>query len=186
MDVHRELEAARAALSGPVPSRLREAAGLVLKARRVWLLGRRSSYGLAYAAWHVLTALRPDVLLLDMAGGTGIDMLLDAGPEDVVLAIGTNRTATETLRLAEAALGRGVALIAIADHAGSPLVAKARLSFIAPGVREAALPGFLGAAALLQGLLEEALRLRGPAEGRRLAAMDRLLVEADEVVGNRR
>lgn len=186
MDVHRELDAARAALSGAVPARLREAAALMLKARRVWLLGRRSSFGLAYAAWHVLAALRPNVVLLEMAGGTGVDMLLDAGPEDVLLAIGTNRTATETLRLAASAVGRGVTLIAIADHAGSPLAAKAQIAFVAPGVREAALPGFLGAAAVLQGLLEEALRLRGPAEGRRLAAMDRLLIEAEEVVATGR
>jgi DNA-binding MurR/RpiR family transcriptional regulator len=182
MDVHRELDAARGALSGAVPARLREAAALVLKARRVWLLGRRSSFGLAYAAWHVLAALRPDVVLLEMAGGTGVDLLLDAGADDVLLAIGTNRTATETLRLAASALGRGVTLIAIADHAGSPLAARARFAFVAPGVREAAQPGFLGAAAVLQGLLEETLRLRGPAEGRRLAAMDRLLLDADEVV----
>ena len=182
MDVHRELEAAREALSGKVPDRLREAAALVLKARRVWLLGRRSSFGLAYAAWHVLTALRPDVFLLDMAGGTGVDMLLDAGPQDVLLAIGTNRTASETVRLAAAAAARGAALIAITDHAGSPLAAGARFVFVAPGVREAALPGFLGAAAVLQGLLEETLRLRGPEEGRRLAAMDRLLLQADEIV----
>lgn len=182
MDVHRELEAARAALSGKVPARLREAAELMLKARRVWLLGRRSSFGLAYAAWHVLTALRPNVFLLDMAGGTGIDMLLDAGPQDVVLAVGTNRTATETVRLAASATGRGASLIAIADHAGSPLAEGARFVFVAPGVREAALPGFLGAATILQGLLEETLRLRGPEEGRRLAAMDRLLLQGDEIV----
>ena len=182
MDVHRELDAARAALSGAVPARLREAAAQVLKARRVWLLGRRSSFGLAYAAWHVLAALRPNVTLLEIAGGTGIDMLVDAGPEDVLLAIGTNRTASETLRLAASAVGRGVTLIAIADHGSSPLAAKARIAFVAPGVREAALPGFLGAAVVLQGLLEETLRLRGPAEGRRLAAMDRLLLETEEVV----
>ena len=182
MDVHRELDAARAALSGSVPKRLREAAELTLKARRVWLLGRRSSFGLAYAAWHVLAALRPDTFLLDMAGGTGVDLLLDAGPEDVLLAVGTNRTAAETVRLAASATARGVAVIAITDHAGSPLAENARFAFIVAGLREAALPGFLGAATILQGLLEEALRLRGPREGRRLAAMDRLLIEAGEIV----
>jgi len=186
MDVHRELDAARMVLSGAVRARLREAAGQMLKAHRVWLLGRRSSFGLAYAAWHVLAALRPGVVLLEMAGGTGVDMLLDAGPEDVLLAIGTNRTATETLRLIASALGRGVTLIAIADHATSPLATKAQIAFVVPGVREAALPGFLGAAAVLQGLLEEALRLRGPVEGRRLAAMDRLLIEAEEVIATGR
>jgi DNA-binding MurR/RpiR family transcriptional regulator len=182
MDVHRELEAARDALSGAVPARLVAAARLVLKARRVWLLGRRSSFGLAYSAWHVLAALRPDVHLLEMTGGTGIDLLVDAGPEDVLLAIGTNRTAGETVRLATAAAARGAKLVAIVDHAGSPLTKNAAISFVAPGVREAALPGFLGAAAVLQGLLEETLRLRGPAEGRRLAAMDRLLVESGDVI----
>jgi len=182
MAAHRELDAARGALAGNVPGRLREAAELMLKSRRIWLLGRRSSFGLAYAAWHVLAALRPDVFLLDMAGGTGVDMLLDAGPQDVLLAVGTNRTATETVRLAASAAGRGVGVIAITDHAGSPLAAGARFAFVAPGIREAALPGFLGAAAILQGLLEETLRLRGPEEGRRLAAMDRLLLQADEIV----
>lgn len=182
MDVHRELDAARAALSGAVPARLVAAAKLVLKARRVWLLGRRSSFGLAYSAWHVLAALRPEVHLLEMAGGTGIDLLVDAGPEDVLLAIGTNRTASETVRLATAATARGAQLIAIVDHAGSPLTRNAAISFVAAGIREAALPGFLGAAAVLHGLLEETLRLRGPVEGRRLAAMDRLLVESGDVI----
>ena len=182
MAVHRELDAVRAALSGDVLGRLREAAQLLLDAPRVWLLGRRSSFGLAYAAWHVLAALRPGVFLLEMVGGTGADMLVDAGPQDVLLAIGTNRTAAETIRLAAAARRRGVTVVAITDHAGSPLTAAARLTFVAPGSRDAALPGFLGAAAMIQGLLEEALRLRGPVEGRRLAAMDRLLLETDEVV----
>jgi len=182
LDVHRELDAAHAALSGAVPARLVEAAQRLLKARRVWLLGRRSSFGLAYSAWHVLAALRPEVVLLDMAGGTGVDLLLDAGPQDVLLAIGTNRTASETVRLTASAMARGAAVIAIVDHAGSPLTRNAEISFVAPGVREAALPGFLSAAAVLQGLLEETLRLRGATEGRRLAAMDRLLVETGDVI----
>ena len=178
--IHRELASISSGLSADLQARLKEAAQLLLKGSRIWLLGRRSSFGLAYAAWHLLAAMRRDVTLLDVAGGTGVDMLIDAGPEDVLLAIGTNRVAAETLHIAALAKRRGVVVIAIVDDVRSPLIAGARIALVAPGLRDAAMPGFLGAAALIGGLLDEALALREVAQGRRLAAMDRLLLEASE------
>ncbi len=102
------------------------AAAAIGKARRVFVLGRRSSYPLAYQLAYTCELIGCDVQLLDAAGGIGADRLANAGAEDVLVVIGIRPYAAESLTIATYAAGRGLAVVAVTDSLVSPLAAGAR------------------------------------------------------------
>ena len=61
--------------------RLVEAAGRLHKARRVYCLGLRSCHSAAWHFHYMLSLLGDKTVMLDDAGGTGLDAIRDAGPQ---------------------------------------------------------------------------------------------------------
>ena len=67
------------------------AAEAMAKARRVWILGMRSGYGLAHHAAHYLSILRPDVQVLPTGGGSYSHDIASIREDDVLFVISFRR-----------------------------------------------------------------------------------------------
>lgn len=122
-----------AELSAPAAlAQLAAAARVIAKARRVYALGYRSSYPIAFHFAYVFGLAGGDVRLLDGPGATGNDGLRSAGKGDVLVAVSVKpyaRAAVETTRYATR---RGIDTVAITDSTVSPLARNARVAIIVP------------------------------------------------------
>ena len=111
-----------AALAEPASlERLADAAGRLHEARRVYCLGLRSCHAAAWHFHYMLSLLGDKTVMLDDAGGTGLDAIRDAGPADVLLAASVEPYARATIDGARYAAGQGVPVVALTDSEVSPL-----------------------------------------------------------------
>jgi DNA-binding MurR/RpiR family transcriptional regulator len=103
------------ALSTPAASkRFSAAAARIARAERVFCLGLRSTFSVAYIFHYVRS-------LVDGSGGTGIDALRAIGKRDVLLAVTVKPYTRETLKAVRYARSRGAKVIAVTDSEISPL-----------------------------------------------------------------
>lgn len=111
-----------AALAEPgALDRLVDAATRLHEARRIYCLGLRSCHAAAWHFHYMLTLLGDKTVMLDDAGGTGLDAIRDAGPDDVLLAASVEPYARATVDGARYAAGRSVPVVALTDSEVSPL-----------------------------------------------------------------
>jgi DNA-binding MurR/RpiR family transcriptional regulator len=101
--------------------RLVAAADRLHKARRVYCLGLRACHSAAWHFHYMLSLLGDKTVMLDDAGGTGLDALRDAGRGDVVLAASVEPYARAKIEAARYAAGEGVPVVALTDSEVSPL-----------------------------------------------------------------
>ncbi len=76
------------------------------RARRVYCLGLRSCHAAAWHFHYTLSLLGDKTVMLDDAGGTGLDAIRDAGPDDVVLVASVEPYARATIEAARYAADR--------------------------------------------------------------------------------
>ncbi|MEL7893639.1 MurR/RpiR family transcriptional regulator [Vreelandella neptunia] len=112
--------------------RLEATATRLRSARKVYVLGLRSSHAVAWHFHYVMTLLGERSVHLDGPGGTGGDALIRATPEDVMLVISIKPYATGTLELAQLAKEQGVGIVSITDSEVSPLVALSEQAVFCP------------------------------------------------------
>lgn len=113
-------------------SRLEKLADRLSSARRIYVLGLRSCHSVAWHFHYVMTLLGEKTVHLDGPAGTGGDALIRATPDDVLLAVSINPYSRDTLEVAEAALEKGMGVVAITDSEVSPLATIAELSVLFP------------------------------------------------------
>ena len=101
--------------------RLADAAGRLHQARRVYCLGLRSCHAAAWHLHYMLSLLGDKTVMLDDAGGTGLDAIRGADGSDVVLAASVEPYARATIESARYAASRGVPVVALTDSEVSPL-----------------------------------------------------------------
>ena len=101
--------------------RLVAAADRLHKARRIYCLGLRACHSAAWHFHYMLSLLGDKTVMLDDAGGTGLDALRDSGRGDVVLAASVEPYARATIEAARYAAGEGVPVVALTDSEVSPL-----------------------------------------------------------------
>ena len=101
--------------------RLADAAGRLHEARRIYCLGLRSCHAAAWHFHYMLSLLGDKTVMLDDAGGTGLDALRDAGGEDILLAASVEPYARATVEAARYAAAEGVPVVALTDFEVSPL-----------------------------------------------------------------
>lgn len=120
-------------LSGaPSLAQLAAAADMIAKARRVFVLGQRSCYPVAFHFAYVFGLAGGRVRLLDGPGATGSDGLRGAGKGDVLVAISVKPYTRTTVEVTRYAVRRGVAVVAITDSPVSPLARPARTNILVP------------------------------------------------------
>src|SRR5207237_7443117 len=94
---------------------------LLAAAERVFCLGLRSSFAVAFHFHYVRAFAGGAVTLVDAAGGTGMDALRRSGKGDALFAISVRPYTRATIDYAKYAAQRGVGVVALTDSAVSPL-----------------------------------------------------------------
>ena len=102
------------------------------EARRLYALGQRSSFGVAFHFHYAASFLGADCRLIDGAGGTGVDALRGAGRGDALFAISVKPYVRATLDLARHASVKGMQVVALTDSAASPLARQAGVAIVVP------------------------------------------------------
>ncbi len=97
------------------------AAQEMVKARRIYCLGHRSSFPVAFQFNYLLSFFDDRSVLLNVTGGTGHPGLLDAGPGDVLLVICYSPAARHVVETAAFARRHGVRIVAITDSEANPI-----------------------------------------------------------------
>lgn len=101
--------------------RLAAAAERLHRARRIYCLGLRSCHAAAWHFHYMLSLLSGNTVMLDDAGGTGLDAIRGAVARDVLLAASVEPYASATIEGARYAAAQGVPVVAITDSEVSPL-----------------------------------------------------------------
>jgi DNA-binding MurR/RpiR family transcriptional regulator len=114
----------------PSIGRLRAAAEIIAKSRRVFCLGMRSTFSVAYSFHYARALFGAESVLVDGPGGIATDALRTIGPGDALLAISVKPYTRQTVQAARYADKRGARVIAVTDSEVSPLAAIARETLI--------------------------------------------------------
>ncbi|HXN68926.1 MAG TPA: MurR/RpiR family transcriptional regulator [Bradyrhizobium sp.] len=118
-------------LSKPaVVDRFRAAADIIAKSRRVFCLGLRSTFSVAYSFHYARALFGAESVLVDGPGGIATDALRTIGPADVLLAISVKPYTRQTLQAVRYADKRGARVIAVTDSEVSPLAMLARETLV--------------------------------------------------------
>jgi DNA-binding MurR/RpiR family transcriptional regulator len=158
--------ALQAVSSGPEVQR---AAGRLLKAHQVWLLGLGASSYLAGYAAHVLMPYLPCVVPVGGEGGTEevARRMARCGPNDLLVAISLPRYSRDTVLLARFARERGARVIGITDAPTAPIAALCHTLLLVPSDHNVMPSSALGALAVIEALAATVMRLNP--EGVRIA-----------------
>jgi DNA-binding MurR/RpiR family transcriptional regulator len=112
--------------------RLVAAARAVASARRIYCLGLRSSHSVAWHLHYVLTLVGDRSIHIDGIGATGADALARATNRDILLVASVMPYTRLSVELAEYAVRRGIAVVAITDSEVAPLAQIAQDVIIVP------------------------------------------------------
>lgn len=98
-------------------------------AQSIYVLGHRRSFPVAYYLAYALTQLELHVHLLDTVGGMLKEPARLIGAKDALLVVSFRNYTPDVIGIAEDCHARGVPVIAITDHALSPLARVSRVCF---------------------------------------------------------
>jgi DNA-binding MurR/RpiR family transcriptional regulator len=118
--------------SGTTADELKAAADLIVRCRRVYVLGVGTGYALAHNFWYVTRMAFDHVIQVPRAGTLPIDDLARIGPRDVLLAMTFQPFRTDVIEAVDRARDAGASLIALSDSRTSPIIAGAVHAFVAP------------------------------------------------------
>lgn len=145
---------------------LAAAATLICRAARVHVLAQRRAFPVAAYLSYALGQLDVRAQLLDGVGGMLADTLRQIAGDELLLVTSFKNYSPDVIAAAEAAHARGVPVVAITDHALSPLKPHARICFeLGPGA-DATFRSLVGPMCLAQALVVSVgHRLVAPARG---------------------
>jgi DNA-binding MurR/RpiR family transcriptional regulator len=140
---------------------VQRAAGRLLKAHQVWLLGMGASSHLAGYAVHALMPYLPRVDTVAGEGGTeeAARRLARCGPGDLLVAISLPRYSRDTVLLTRFARERGARVIAITDARTAPIATLCDTLLLAPSEHDVMPSSALGALAVIESLAAAVMRL---------------------------
>lgn len=104
---------------------LDRAIDLLMRSKRVWVVGYRNAHTVAFYAQTLLHQLRPHVRLMDDGSGRESEWLADIDTSDVVLAVDLRRRTRRLTQLVEVLHDQGVPVILLTDVQASALDAYA-------------------------------------------------------------
>jgi DNA-binding MurR/RpiR family transcriptional regulator len=125
-DIFASLSQHLQALSAPAAiERFAAAADAIARAKRVFCLGMRSAFSVAYIFHYVRSLFGSNSVLVDGSGATDIDVLRGIEAGDVLLAISVRRYVRHAVNAVKYAKDRGAHIVAVTDSEFSPLIALA-------------------------------------------------------------
>ncbi|MGB9868172.1 MAG: MurR/RpiR family transcriptional regulator [Bacillota bacterium] len=104
--------------------------------KRVFILGLRSSYALAYYLWFLLSQFMDNVQCLQSGTEDLYDRLVSIGPGDLVFAISFPRYTKRTLEVASFAREAGAVVVGLTDSPSSPLADTSHILLLASNPRD--------------------------------------------------
>jgi DNA-binding MurR/RpiR family transcriptional regulator len=169
------------AFSGDNAARITAAAVRLLRARRIYCIGVRSCFSLAhYLAYTGGMAFGNfDRALIEP--GSIADTLAQAGADDVAVLITFSLYSAEVVRAHQAALSRGVGVIAITDGYTSPIAQGADIVFSLQMAGPQPLPSHGAGFALVEGIVAEMIA-NSPDAPDRIAEFERSMIELGSYV----
>jgi DNA-binding MurR/RpiR family transcriptional regulator len=102
-------------------SRLTAAAELLAKAERIYCLGLRACYPIAWNLHYVLSLLNDRTILLDGAAAVGADRIRAAGKRDALFVASIEPYTRATVEIASYAHEIGIPIVAVTDSRLSPI-----------------------------------------------------------------
>lgn len=117
----RDLQNLKETIDNCSPADLKRAIQLLGHSERIFIIGLRSSFALAFLLHHQLSKILPNTILLDTAQGMLFDPVVGIGPRDSLFGISFPRYAKGTLQMAEYSRNRGSKIVAVTDSILSPL-----------------------------------------------------------------
>jgi DNA-binding MurR/RpiR family transcriptional regulator len=111
---------------------LAAAAAALAGARRIFCLGLRSSYPVAWHFHYILSLLGERSTFLDGGAGTSLDPMRNMTSADALLAVSVLPYTRLTVEAAQYAAAKGVSVVAITDSSVAPLAQFARHTVVAP------------------------------------------------------
>jgi DNA-binding MurR/RpiR family transcriptional regulator len=129
------------------------ACAVIGKARRVYVLGLRSLFPIAFYMHYVCRFFTTKTVLLTGLGGTFADDLRDADQRDALIAFSYRPYANQTVTAVTYARAHGVPVIAVTDSRVSPIAGEPGVSIIVSNASPSLFPSILPAFALTQTLV---------------------------------
>ena len=108
---------------------LERAADILARAKTIFCLGQRRSFGVAHYLTYALSQLGLSASLIDNVGGLGLEQLARARAQDALIAISFAPYAPFTVDLARRARRDGTPIVVVTDSALSPLAGLADVRF---------------------------------------------------------
>lgn len=105
-------------------------------ARKVYVIGMRSSYSVAYYLAFMLSQFMDNVELATAGSGDIFDRLCRAEPEDLAIVVSFSRYTRLTVEAADFLRERNVPIIALTDAQSSPIATKAAVTLQARSSRK--------------------------------------------------
>lgn len=176
-----EHEVLRRAFSGLTEARLAQSAHLLAHAPRVFVAARRTPFPAAFTLAYALRKARPNVTLLDDAGGAPEAALEDVASGDAFIAFTFAPFSRVTDTLARRAADAGAQLLVVSDVDAAPLRELAGPNFYVAPTFSRAFPESAGGALAIANLLAAlAVAALGEAAQKRIRLNERRLVETGE------
>ncbi|MYL24552.1 MurR/RpiR family transcriptional regulator [Vreelandella massiliensis] len=136
-------------------SRVRDAAKMILGARKVAVVGFRDTFACAYHFAYVGRIAMPEIHLIRGLEGGLLTELDRFDENDVVVAFGFEPYCGETVRALEVTRANGVKAIVVTDTMRSPLVPGAQITFNVANATPHFFPSILSAITLIEAILAE-------------------------------
>ncbi|MBV0932589.1 MurR/RpiR family transcriptional regulator [Marinobacterium weihaiense] len=154
---------------------LRQAAEVLVKARRVRISGRRQSYGLAVMFSYMLGLLREQVSVVGSAGEGQAQALAELDTRDVLVMFGSEPYSRDSVMLAQVASQRRLPLLTLTDSHHSPLAQLAEISLISSGDSPLYTNSMIATQFLAETLLLQVARLLGDTAVEQLSRREELI-----------
>ena len=166
-----DMENIRELLSNLTEEHFEQAVQSLAQASRVYILGLRSSYALAFYFYFTLRFFSSNVRLLKPDVGDMPEQIIDAGAEDVLVSISFRRYTQLTIQLTKKMKEKGATVVGITDSMLSPLAHLADIPMIASTSMPSYFESYTGPMSLINALMAS-LALRR--ENEAIYALDRM------------
>lgn len=178
--VFRQSFEADSALLAATTERIRDtdvdrAVNLLLGARTIQTVGMRTAASLAVFSAGALNSLLGNTRRIDGADGVVQDQVLRLTPDDVVLAFSFPRYTQLTHEVLRLAADRGIAIVYVTDHVLAPGTEYADVVLSAAVASRIPTLSYVGALAIVNGLLAEIVARAGDRVARSLEEWERFL-----------
>ncbi|ABE43448.1 MurR/RpiR family transcriptional regulator [Polaromonas sp. JS666] len=147
---------------------------LLVRARRVWVVGYRNGYMTAFYAQALLSQVRAEVYLLNEGSGEDAERLADIQPHDVLLAMDFRRRTRRLSQVVGIACDAGASLVLVTDARVSALAARAQALFICPPQDGPIFDSYVSAISLINYLATAALAQVPKKARARMAAIEQV------------